>query len=275
MFRLGPLGHVILLASHHIVLDAWAVEVLYRELGALYAAALRRREPDLPPPSLQYRQFAVRQRERLSGQRLERELDFWRAQLAGAPAMLSLPTDRPRPAEQTFAGDTLHVELPADVAERLRQVCQALQLTPYMLLLGVFAALLYRRTGDDDILLGGPMAGRADPDLESLVGFCATTNVVRVRLGGNPRAGASCSSAVRESVLASYEHQEVPLELVVDAVRPERVPGVNPLFQVNFRVRVGLPPVPELTGPAHERRARGAAACSLRPRRRAACRRAG
>ncbi len=247
VFRLGPLGHVILLASHHIVLDAWAVEVLYRELGVLYAAALRRREPELPPPTLQYRQFAIRQRERLSGERLEHELEFWRAQLAGAPAMLRLPTDRPRPAEQTFAGDTLHLELPAEVAERLRQVCQDRRLTPYMLLLGVFAALLYRRTGDDDILFGGPMAGRADPDLESLVGFCATTNVVRVRLGGNPQL-AELLEAVRESVLVSYEHQEVPLELVVDAVHPERVPGVNPLFQVNFRVRIGMPPVPELTG---------------------------
>ena len=98
--------------------------MLYRELGELYEAALRRREPRLAPPSLQYRQFTERQRERLSGKRLERELDFWRAQLAGAPAMLSLPTDRPRPAEQTFAGDTLHLEWPAEVAERVREVCQ-------------------------------------------------------------------------------------------------------------------------------------------------------
>ncbi len=247
VFRLGPLRHVILLASHHIALDAWAVEVLYRELSELYGAALGDREASLPPLPIQYRQFALRQRERLSGERLERELHFWRSQLAGAPPMVRLPIDRPRPAEQTFLGDTLDLELPVAVAERLRAVCHDLQLTPYMLLLGVFSTLLYRRTGDDDILLGGPMAGRADPDLESLIGFCATTTVVRVQLAGNPRL-ADLLRAVRESVLASYEHQEVPLELVVDAVRPERVPGVNPLFQVNFRVRVGSPPVPELTG---------------------------
>ena len=247
VFRLGPLGHVILLASHHIVLDAWAVEILYRELGECYEATRRRRPVQLPELAMQYRDFARWQRARLSGPQLERELDFWRSELAGAPAMLELPIDTRRPPEQSYAGATHRWRLPAELAERVRAVGQARQVTPYMLLLGTFATLLYRRSGQDDIVVGGPMANREHSALEHMIGFCANTIVVRVRLGGNPRF-SELLDRVRDSVLGSYEHQEAPLELVVDAVRPQRIPGVNPLFQVNFRVRVGAPPVPQLTG---------------------------
>ncbi len=116
-----------------------------------------------------------------------------------------------------------------------------MRVTPYMLLLAAFATLLYRESGQDDILFGGPMANREQPGLEHLIGFFANTIVVRVRMSGNPTF-VELLSRVRDSVLASYEHQEVPLELVVEAVRPDRDPGVNPLFQVNFRVRVGEAP---------------------------------
>ena len=247
LFRLGPEEHVILFAPHHVAFDAWAVEVLYRDLGEIYNAARQGRAPELPELPWQYCDFARWQRERLQGGLLDRELDFWRAQLAGAPTVLRLPTDKRRPPMQTFEGASHTVVLDADLAEAVRDLSATQQVTPYMLLLAAFATLIYRRSGQDDILFGGPMANRDQPGLENLIGFFANTIVVRAKLGGNPRFAALLAN-VRESVLASYEHQQVPLELVVDAVRPERDPGVNPLFQVNFRVRVGDAPALELDG---------------------------
>jgi amino acid adenylation domain-containing protein len=245
LFRLGPEEHVILLAPHHIAFDARAVEVLYRELGELYASRLQRRDPQLPELALQYRDFAAWQRDRLGGAMLAKELDFWRAQLAGAPTVTQLPADRPRAAEQTFAGETHRFALDGELAEAVRELCADTGVTPYMLLLAAFGALLYRSSGQDDILIGGPMANRQLPGIESLIGFFANTVVVRLRLDGNPTF-VELLRRVRDSVLASYEHQDVPLELVVDAVRPERHPAVHPLFQVNFRVRVGDSPTLEL-----------------------------
>jgi amino acid adenylation domain-containing protein len=247
LFRLGDRDHVILFAPHHVAFDAWAVEILYRDLSELYNASRQRRPASLPELSRHYREFAGRQRERLRGETLERELDFWRSQLAGAPTVLRLPTDRPRPPMQTFEGATQLVPLGRELADSVRALCRAQSVTPYMLLLATFATLLYRWSGQDDILLGGPMANRDDPDFEHLIGFLANTIIVRVRMGGNPEF-RSLLADVRESVLASYEHQEVPLELVVDAVHPERDPSFNPLFQVNFRVRVGDPPALTLDG---------------------------
>ncbi len=247
LFRMSPDEHVLLFQPHHVAFDAWAVEILYRDLGELYAAAGAGRQPQLPELAVQYRDFAVSQRERLQGEFLDHELDFWRAQLAGAPTVLRLPTDRRRPAMQTFEGSTLNLRLDRRLADDVRELCTANGVTPYILLLATFATLLYRRSGQDDILFGGPMANREHPGFENLIGFFANTIVVRVRLAGNPEF-SDLLRGVRDSVLESYEHQEVPLELVVDAVRPQRDPGVNPLFQVNFRVRVGDPPVLALDG---------------------------
>jgi hypothetical protein len=247
LFRIGPEEHVILFAPHHIAFDAWAVEVLYREVGELYSAALERRDPQLPELPLQYRDFSAWQRDRLKGELLANELDFWRTQLAGAPTVTSLPADRPRAAEQTYEGATHHSILAPELTDAVRELCAASGVTPYMLLLAAFATLLYRASGQDDILFGGPMANRQQPGLEHLIGFFANTIVVRVRLGGNPTF-EELLMRVRDSVLASYEHQEVPLELVVEAVRPDRDPAVHPLFQVNFRVRVGDAPALELEG---------------------------
>ncbi|MDQ6816150.1 MAG: amino acid adenylation domain-containing protein, partial [Actinomycetota bacterium] len=247
LFRLAPGEHVLLFQTHHVAFDAWAVEVFYRDLSECYRAALEHRPPALPELSSQYRDFARRQRERLRGERLDAELDFWRRQLAGAPTVVKLPTDKRRPSALTFDGDTYRTVLDEDLAAALQNACRMFGVTPYMLLLATLAILLYRHAGQDDILLGGPMANREQPGLEHLVGFFANTVVVRARLGGNPTF-SELLQRVRESVLASYEHQEIPLQMVVGAVRPERHPGINPLFQVNFRVRVGEPPAPEMPG---------------------------
>jgi amino acid adenylation domain-containing protein len=247
LFVLRPTEHVLLFAAHHIAFDAWAVEVLYRELGELYAARLEGREAKLPDLSLQYGDFASWQRERLQGSLLEGELDFWRSQLAGAPTVARLPADRPRGAEQSFEGATHRFALDAELAGSVRELCAVTGVTPYMLLLAAFATLLYRSSGQDDILFGGPMANRQMAGIDNVIGFFANTVVVRVRLAGNPTF-EELLGRVRDSVLASYEHQEVPLELVVEAARPERNLAVNPLFQVNFRVRVGEGPRLRLAG---------------------------
>jgi amino acid adenylation domain-containing protein len=247
LFRLGRETHVILFAPHHVAFDAWAVEVLYREIGELYAATLERRDPRLPELPLQYRDFAAWQRDRLRGDLLRDELDFWRMHLAGAPTVTQLPTGRPRAAVQSFEGATHHFVLDRELTEAVHELCGATGVTPYMLLLAAFGTLLYRASGQDDIMFGGPMANRQRPGLEHLIGFFANTVVVRVRLGGNPTFD-ELLTRVRDSVLASYEHQEVPLELVVEAIRPRRDPAVHPLFQVNFRVRVGDAPRLELAG---------------------------
>jgi amino acid adenylation domain-containing protein len=251
LFRLAPERHTILFAAHHIAFDAWAVEVLYRELSEIYAAKLQRRAPKLQRLDLQYRDFAAWQRGHLQGKLLEDELDFWRAHLAGAPALTQLPVDRPRPAEQTFAGATHRFTLDSQLADAVRELCATTGVTPYVLLLAAFATLLYRGSGQDDILFGGPMANRQLAGIEHLIGFFANTVVVRLRLDGNPTFTELLARA-RDSMLASYEHQQTPLELVVDATRPERDPGVHPLFQVNFRVRVGEPPGVELAGTRSE-----------------------
>jgi hypothetical protein len=247
LFRLAPDEYVLLFQTHHVAFDAWAVEIFYRDLGELYDAARSNRSAKLPELSMRYADFARRQRARLRGDLLDRELDFWRTELAGAPTVMRLPTDKQRPSEQTFDGASQRIIFGPEIAQSLRRLSIEHQVTPYMLLLAAFATLLYRSTGQDDLLFSGPMANREDPDLEHLIGFFANTIVVRARLTGNPEF-KDLLTTVRESVLQSYEHQEVPLELVVDAVRPQRQRGVNPLVQVNFRVRVGEPPVLRLSG---------------------------
>ena len=247
VFVLAPQEHVILFQPHHIAFDAWAVEVLYRDLGELYDARRQGRTPALPELVHRYGDFALDQRRRMAGELLAGKLDFWRAQLAGAPTALAMPTDRPRPAMQSFDGASLEFELDAALADAVRLLAREADATPYMVLLATFATLLYRLGGQDDILIGGPMANRDGPRFEDVIGFFANTVVVRARLGGNP-AFAELVGRVRESVLRSYEHQDVPFELVVEGLRPPRDPGRNPLFQVNFRVRVGGAPTLELDG---------------------------
>ncbi len=245
LFRLSVDEHVLLIVTHHIASDGWSVGIFCSDLSELYEARLQDREPTLPELRLQYRDFALWQRARLSGERLERELAFWRDRLAGAPTVVQLPFDRPRPPRQTFDGASLPVELPVELAEATLRLSREKQATPYMLHLALFAVLLYRVSGQDDILIGGPVANRSRSEYDRLVGFFANTLVSRIRLGGNP-SFSQLLAQVRETVLGTLDHQEVPFEQIVDAVRPPRDLGVNPLVQVNFRARVESPAVPRL-----------------------------
>ncbi|HLX19070.1 MAG TPA: amino acid adenylation domain-containing protein [Gaiellaceae bacterium] len=247
LYQLGPEEHVLVVMTHHIASDGWSVGVFCRDLGELYDAYRSGRRPRLPDLPLQYRDFAIWQRERLAGERLAAELAYWRGELAGAPTVLPLPTDGPRPPRLTFDGAIVELSLPPEFAAGVLDLCRTADVTPYMLLLAVFGVLLYRRTGQDDILVSGPFANRGRADFDGLVGFFANTLVVRVRMEGNPRF-SELLGRVRAAALGAFEHQEVPFEHIVDAVRPQRDPGVNPLAQVNFRVRVDPPVKPELTG---------------------------
>jgi non-ribosomal peptide synthetase component F len=178
---------------------------------------------------------------------LEAQLGYWRAQLAGAPTVLELPTPRARAAHQTFEGASLPVELPADLAAAVLARSREASVTPYMLLLAVFGLLLYRRTGQDDILVGSPFANRSRAEFEELVGFVANTLVLRVQLAGNP-AFSTLLGRVRETTLGALDHQEVPFDHVVEAMRVQRRSDVNPLVQVNFRARVEAPATLQLPG---------------------------
>jgi amino acid adenylation domain-containing protein len=247
LFELSPREHVLLVVTHHIASDGWSVGVFCRDVSECYRARRTQTQPSLPELPLQYRDFSSWQRGRLSGAHLENELGYWRSRLAGAPTVVELPTARPRPARQTFEGASLPVELPSELGEGTLRLARDLNATPYMLLLALFAVLLYRRTGQDDILIGSPYANRRRSEFDDLVGFIANTLVMRVRLGGNP-SFAAVVEQVRNTVLEAIDHQEVPFEQVVDAVRPPRDPRVNPLVQVNFRARTEAPAAPELEG---------------------------
>jgi amino acid adenylation domain-containing protein len=233
LLRLGAGEHVLLLSMHHIVSDGWSMGVLYRELAALYAAYREGRASPLPELAVQYADYAVWQREQGEGAVLERQLAYWRERLAGAPELLELPTDRPRPAVQTFRGAIVPVELSPELVERLQALARSEGATLYMTLLGAFQVLLSRYSGSDDIVVGSPIAGRTRKEVEELIGFFVNPLVLRTGLSGDPSFREVLRRA-REVTLGAYEHQEVPFERLVAELQPERSLSHSPLFQVMF-----------------------------------------
>ncbi|MET0395625.1 MAG: amino acid adenylation domain-containing protein, partial [Longimicrobiaceae bacterium] len=236
LLRLGAQEHVLLLSQHHIVSDGWSMGVLYRELSALYEAYRAGGESPLPEPGVQYADYAVWQREQEEGEVLERQLAYWRERLAGAPELLELPTDRPRPPVQTYRGATVPVEFSPELLERLQALGRSEGATLYMVLLGAFQVLLSRYSGSGDIVVGSPIAGRTRKEVEELIGFFVNTLVLRTDLGGDPSFRETLRRA-REVTLGAYEHQEVPFERLVAELQPERSLGHTPLFQVLFTLQ--------------------------------------
>ena len=233
LLRLGAEDHVLLLSMHHVVSDGWSMGVLLRELSALYAAYREGRESPLPELGLQYADYAVRQREQLKGEALERQLGYWRERLAGAPELLELPADHPRPPVQTFRGAEVPVELSLELLERLQALGRSERATPYMVLLSAFQVLLSKYSGSDDIVVGSPVAGRTSKEVAGLIGFFVNTLVLRTDLSGNPTF-REVLRRVRELTLGAYEHQELPFEKLVAELRPERSLSHSPLLQVTF-----------------------------------------
>ncbi|HEX8242788.1 MAG TPA: condensation domain-containing protein, partial [Longimicrobium sp.] len=246
LLRLGAEDHVLLLSMHHIVSDGWSMGVLSREFSALYAAYREGRESPLPALPVQYADYAVWQREHLRGELLERQLSYWRERLAGAPELLELPTDHPRPAVQTFRGAIERFELPGELLERLRALVRSEGATLYMGVLAAFQVLLSKYSGSEDVVVGSPVAGRTRDEVAGLIGFFVNTLVLRTDLGGD-LSFREVLGRVREATLGAYEHQELPFEKLVAELQPERSLSHSPLFQVSFSLtsvegsRPGLP----------------------------------
>jgi amino acid adenylation domain-containing protein/non-ribosomal peptide synthase protein (TIGR01720 family) len=238
LLRLGAAEHVLLICVHHVVSDGWSMGVLFRELSALYAAYREGREPTLPELPVQYADFAVWQREQLGGAALEGQLAYWRGRLAGAPALLELPTDHPRPAVQGFRGARVPVAFSGALAERIGALARAEGVTTYMVLMAAWQVLLSRYSGSRDVVVGSPIAGRTHGEVEGLIGNFVNTLVVRTELSGAP-AFREVLRRVRDAALGAWAHQEVPFERVVAALQPERSLDHAPIFQVSFTLEDG------------------------------------
>ncbi|WP_429580078.1 amino acid adenylation domain-containing protein [Paraburkholderia youngii] len=231
LIRLSEEEHVFLLTQHHIVSDGWSVGVLVRELGSLYRAFVAGQADPLPVPAIQYPDYAAWQRQWLSGERLQRQAQYWREALSGAPSMLALPTDRPRPARQSFAGATVPVEIDAELTRELRRLGREHGTTLFMTVLAGWAAVLSRLSGQDDIVIGVPSANRGRREIEELTGFFVNTLALRVDLSGGPDV-ATLLERTRRTALGAQEHQDLPFEQVVEIVQPPRALDHTPLFQV-------------------------------------------
>ncbi len=237
LLRLDAVRHVALLTLHHMVGDGWSIDLLVRELAALYPAFAAGLPSPLPPLPVQYADFVLWQRASLRGAELATQLAFWRGALAGAPAVLDLPSDRPRPARASGRGGVAASALAAERAEALRAVGRQAGATPFMTFLAAFYALLHRLTGEIDLVVGTPVANRRRPELEGLIGFFANTLALRAQIPGLPAGEptfAGLLAVVREAALSAYGHQDLPFERLVEELAPERSLARTPLFQVMF-----------------------------------------
>jgi len=231
LVRLRDEEHVLLLAMHHIVSDAWSMGVLVGEVVALYEAYASGREAARPELPLQYADFATWQREWLQGDVLEEQSAYWRRQLGGGLPILELPTDRARPALQTYNGASLSFPLSPALSQSLKALCKAEGVTLFMTLLAAFKVLLYRYTGQEDVIVGSPIANRHRQELEGLIGFFVNTLAMRTDLSGNPTF-RELLGRVRETALGAYAHQDLPFEYLVEQLQPDRNLSHSPLVQV-------------------------------------------
>jgi amino acid adenylation domain-containing protein len=239
LVRLTGVEHLLLLNMHHIITDEWSLGVLFWELGELYEAYSGGKESPLPELPIQYADYAVWQHERLRGEVFEEQLAYWKDRLADPPPPLTLPTDRPRSPVQTFRGAMESIRVSDSLTEKLKELSQQEGATLFMTLLAAFEVLLYRYTGQTDIVVGTPVANRNRSELEALIGFFVNTLVLRVNWN-SPHAPSGKPSfrevlgQVREVALGAFAHQDVPFERLVEKLQPERDLSRSPLFQVMF-----------------------------------------
>ncbi|MBW4629686.1 MAG: amino acid adenylation domain-containing protein [Brasilonema octagenarum HA4186-MV1] len=244
---LSETEHVLLVCMHHIVSDGWSMGVFLQELETLYNAYSQGQTPSLAPLPIQYADFTIWQREWLQGDVLQTQLSYWQQQLKDAPALLVLPTDRPRPAVQTFAGSHQQFALSIELTQRLVKLSQEQGCTLFMTLLAAYNILLYRYTGQEDILVGSPIANRDRLEVEGLIGFFVNTLVMRTNLASNP-SFSELLTRVRDMAMDAYAHQDLPFEMLVEALQPERDLSHAPLFQVMFTLQNAPMSQLELTG---------------------------
>ncbi|HEX2207839.1 MAG TPA: amino acid adenylation domain-containing protein, partial [Longimicrobium sp.] len=239
LLKLAAEEHVLLLSMHHVVADAWSLDVLFDELEALYVAAREGKDAALPPLPVQYADFALWQRARLQGPALEGELAWWRDRLSGA-ATLALPTDRPHPPVQSFRGGTVSFDWGTELSAAVAEMARKYGATTFMALLAGLNVLLHRWSGTEDVVVGSPIAGRMPRETEGLIGIFLNTLALRTDLSGDP-SFAELLRRVRETALDAFAHQEVPFERLVDELKVERSLSRHPLFQVMFSMISGAP----------------------------------
>lgn len=233
VLRLDAEMHLLVTCLHHIASDGWSAAIVIREMGALYGAFARGESNPLTPLPIQYADFARWQRRWLQGDVLTRFTTFWREQLIDAPALCSLPTDRPRPAFQSNRGAVFHMPLRAGAGSGVFDLAKRLQLTPFNLLVSTFAWLLGRYAGEEDVVLGSPVSGRTMPETEDLIGFFINSLVLRVQIRPQMTV-ADLFRATRDRLWAAQDHAELPFEKMVEEIKPERTTGYSPIFQVQF-----------------------------------------
>ncbi|TAE53139.1 MAG: amino acid adenylation domain-containing protein, partial [Nostocales cyanobacterium] len=244
---LSETEYILSVCIHHIVADGWSMGVLVDELVTLYNAYVQSQESPLAPLPIQYADFAIWQRQWLQGNVLENQLNYWKKQLENAPTFLELPTDKPRPALQTFAGAYQEFTLSKDITDKLIKLSQQYGVTLFMTLLAGFKTLLYRYTEQTDILVGSPIANRHHKEIEGLIGFFVNTLVLRTDISGNPKFH-ELLTRIRSTALSAYAHQDLPFEMLVEVLQPERDLSHSPLFQVMFILQNTPDSEIELTG---------------------------
>ncbi|MDB6111552.1 MAG: hypothetical protein JWR69_3302, partial [Pedosphaera sp.] len=233
LLQLEPQEHILVVTVHHIATDAWSMGIFFGELAVFYEARAAGRPAEIPELPIQYADFAVWQREYLQGAVLESQVAYWKKQLAGATAFLGLPTDRARPAVQTFRGGNQTHRIPAAVTDALLQISRRAGVTPFMTYLAAFKVLLHRYSKQEDILVGCPIAGRSLVETEKSIGFFVNTLVMRTDLSGDPRF-TDLLGRVREVAFGAFAHQELPFDKLVEELHPERTTSQVPLIQVMF-----------------------------------------
>jgi amino acid adenylation domain-containing protein len=231
LYKLAECEHVLQLTMHHVAADAWSKGVLLRDLAAFYNAAATGAEPQLPELPIAFSDYARWQREQMAGPEGERLIAYWKDKIDGSSFVLPLPTDRPRPANQTFLGASRLYSMPVTLASEIKRFCLREKVTPYMVTLAALYAVLARYTGQNDLLVGSPIASRTRIETEDLVGFFTNTVILRGNVDGDPDF-RELLHRVRETALEAFAHQELPLELLIGKIHPERDPSRSPVFQV-------------------------------------------
>jgi amino acid adenylation domain-containing protein len=247
LLRFNEDEHGLLIVMHHIVSDGWSKGIFIRETATLYKAFLAEEPSPLPELDIQYADFAFWQRERLRGGHLDKDLVYWRQQLSGVSEVLALPTDRPRPPVQTFQGAEHRVVLSEELSRNLNALSRQEGVTLFMTLLGAFQSLLYRDTGNEDIVVGAPVANRSQFEIERLIGCFVNTMVLRTHMSGDPTF-RELLARVRAVTLGAYVHQNLPFEKVVEVLHPDRDLSRTPLLQVMLVLENSPMPAIELAG---------------------------
>jgi amino acid adenylation domain-containing protein len=247
LLKLGKQEQILLFNMHHIISDGWSMGVLIRDLSHLYNAYAQNQVPQLPALPIQYTDYAAWQRNWLKGEILEQQLAYWTDQLAGVPQLLELPTDYPRPAMMRYQGKRLQSTLDADLTLQIKQLSQQHGVTVFMTLLAAFKVLLYRYSGQTDLVVGSPIANRTHHQTENLIGFFANTLVLRTQIEGT-QTFPQLLKQVRKTALEAYSHQDIPFEYLVEQLNPSRNLSHSPLFQVMFVLQNAPAQALELSG---------------------------